>query len=54
MARYDDLTTSIRDLYDNAKTEHMKGVDLLVDAFNYHPLFRKTGDTFNAVPFKPK
>ena len=51
--RYDELTGNISSLYGNAKEEHVKGVALLIQEFKYHPLFKRTGDTFSAVPFKP-
>ena len=41
-------------LYDNAKTEHKKGIDVLIREFNYHPLWKQSNDCFNATPFKPE
>ena len=54
MEKYDALTKDISTLYDSAKAEHVKGIDLLVREFKYNPLFKKPSDTFSAVPFKPK
>lgn len=29
-------------------------IDLLIQQFNYHVMFKRWNDTFTAVPFKPK
>ena len=51
---YDKLTDGMTSLYDNAKTEHKKGIDVLIREFNYHPLWKQSNDCFNATPFKPE
>ena len=33
---------------------HAKGIQMLVDEFNYHVAYKRWDDTFNATPFKPK
>ena len=40
-------------LYANAKQKHADGLQLLVENFQYHPLFKLGKDPFVAVPFKP-
>ncbi|KAA0156505.1 hypothetical protein FNF27_01285 [Cafeteria roenbergensis] len=52
-AKYDKLTGEIGTLYDAAKDKHARAVQLLVDEFRYHPAFRRPGDDFSAVPFRP-
>lgn len=52
--RYDQLTAEISKLYDNAKGEHQKGVELLEREFGYHRMFRKPDADFFAIPFVPK
>lgn len=51
---YDKITGDIGSLYSNAKKGHSKGLLLLQNEFNYHPAFKRPGDTFTAIPFKPK
>ncbi|GBG34504.1 Hypothetical Protein FCC1311_107282 [Hondaea fermentalgiana] len=51
---YAGLTHEISGLYDNAKEEHAKGVQVLIDQFNYHPAFKRWNETFFAIPFRPK
>lgn len=51
---YDKMTAGMENLYENAKTQHAKGVRVLKSEFNYHPMFKKPGSTFSAVPFRPK
>eukprot|EP00743_Colponemidia_sp_Colp-15_P005083 GILK01005472.1.p2 GENE.GILK01005472.1~~GILK01005472.1.p2 ORF type:complete len:159 (+),score=28.99 GILK01005472.1:42-479(+) len=53
-ANYGSLQTSISGLYGNAKDEHLKGLTLLIENFDYHPMFKRHGDSFSGVPFKPK
>ena len=50
---YNNLTNEISGLYDSAKEEHMKGIEVLMEQFSYHPLFKRWSDDFFAVPFKP-
>lgn len=53
--RYETLTVDIKDLYNNAADQHLKGIELLIREFEYHPQFKKNGDKdFTAVPFRPK
>jgi DNA-binding transcriptional MerR regulator len=52
--KYGGLTGEISGLYDNAKEEHAKGVQLLINEFGYHPPFKRWDDAFSATPFKPK
>ena len=33
---------------------HAKGIQMLVDEFNYHVAYKRWDDTFSAIPFKPK
>ena len=35
------------------KEKHAKGVQILVDEFQYHPTYKRWNDEFTAVPFKP-
>ena len=51
--RYTGLTTGIKDLYNNAKAQHAKGVELLIKEFEYHPAFKIKENGFTARPFKP-
>ena len=53
-ARYSVLKTSIGGLYDEAKSKHARGLQLLIDKFDYHPAFKRWSDDFSASPFKPK
>lgn len=52
--RYHSLTGDISTLYDNAKAEHRKGVELLEAEFDYNRMFRTWDKPFFAVPFVPK
>lgn len=52
--KYKAITEDIGGLYSNAKKGHAKGITLLEKEFNYHPAFKRPGDTFHATPFKPK
>ena len=52
--KYKAITEDISGLYANAKKGHAKGITLLEKEFNYHPAFKRPGDTFHAIPFKPK
>lgn len=53
-SKYGDLTRQISDLYNNAKDQHAKGLELLIAEFNYHPMFKRPQDNFTAIPFRPK
>ena len=50
---YNSLTHEISGLYGMAKVEHLKALEVLIQEFAYHPLFKRWSDTFSAVPFKP-
>ena len=52
--KYDEITADIGSIYDVAKRKHYKGIQVLRKEFNYHPAFKRPGDTFTAIPFKPK
>ena len=51
---YGKNTEGIAVIYDNAKKFHGKGIQMLVDEFDYHPSFKRPTDTFSATPFQPK
>lgn len=52
--KYETLTGNISGLYENAKAEHRKGLDLLIQEFSYNPLFKLPSKQFHAIPFVPK
>lgn len=52
--KYAKMTEKMSDRYDIAKAEHMKGLQVLMDEFQYHPEFKRYNDQFTAVPFRPK
>eukprot|EP00227_Mantoniella_beaufortii_P013556 CAMPEP_0197575684 /NCGR_PEP_ID=MMETSP1326-20131121/1001_1 /TAXON_ID=1155430 /ORGANISM="Genus nov. species nov., Strain RCC2288" /LENGTH=143 /DNA_ID=CAMNT_0043138495 /DNA_START=236 /DNA_END=667 /DNA_ORIENTATION=+ len=52
-AQYNALVEEIHSLYGDAKEKHAKGVQILVDEFQYHPAYKRWDDEFTAVPFKP-
>ena len=51
--KYTQMTKDIGTIYEKAKIGHTKGIDMLKKEFNYHPLFKKPGDTFTGIPFRP-
>ncbi|ETW00073.1 hypothetical protein H310_07501 [Aphanomyces invadans] len=51
---YKATTVEMSDEYDEAKVKHAKGLQVLIDNFNYHPVFKRYNDDFTAVPFRPK
>jgi len=51
---YEENTKGIGTLYKNARVSHRKGIQSLINEFNYHPAFKKPGDTFTATPFDPR
>lgn len=53
-AKYKGLTKDISGLYDSAKIQHKKGIEVLKREFDYHPAFKNKEDGFFAVPFTPK
>ena len=40
--------------FTNVMQFHAKGIQMLIDEFNYHVAYKRWDDTFNATPFKPK
>ena len=53
-SQYIEITNEIEKIYNNAKKGHSKGIKLLEEEFNYHPAFKRPGDTFTATAFRPK
>jgi hypothetical protein len=52
---YTANVASIGQLYEAAKEKHAKGIDLLVEKFDYHPGFSKgRPGEFRGQPFRPK
>ena len=51
--RYKAMTADIGDIYERAKVGHAKGIVLLEKEFGYHPTFKRPGDTFTGIPFRP-
>ncbi|KAL3160670.1 hypothetical protein ABBQ32_010585 [Trebouxia sp. C0010 RCD-2024] len=52
--KYVHLVEDIHNVYGTAKEFHAKGIQMLIDEFNYHVAYKRWDDTFNAIPFKPK
>lgn len=52
--RYKAMTQDIGNIYDKAKVGHAKGIVLLEKEFGYHPAFKRPGDSFTGIPFRPK
>ncbi|RHY50747.1 hypothetical protein DYB34_011018 [Aphanomyces astaci] len=50
---YSATTVDMRDEYNEAKVKHANGLQVLIDNFNYHPVFKRYNDDFTAVPFRP-
>ena len=53
MNKFGDMTADIAVIYANAKKGHASGIKLLEKEFGYHPSFKRPGDSFTAIPFKP-
>jgi hypothetical protein len=51
---YKNMTGDIAKIYDKAKVGHAKGIVVLKKEFGYHPEFKRPGDTFTGIAFKPK
>jgi predicted nucleic acid-binding Zn-ribbon protein len=51
--KYNDMTSQIGEIYENAKKGHSRGIVLLEKEFGYHPAFKRPQDKFTAVPFRP-
>ena len=50
---YKSMTAEIGVIYEKAKVGHAKGIVLLEKEFGYHPTFKRPGDTFTGIPFRP-
>jgi hypothetical protein len=50
---YDKISTSIAELYGDAKVKYYDGVELLKREFRYHPTFKRWNDDFSSTPFRP-
>lgn len=50
---YEGMAAEIGTLYENAKVGHRRGVELLKKEFGYFPAYKRPGDSFSAVPFRP-
>ena len=53
MDSFNDMTKDIGVIYAKAKVGHAAGIKLLEKEFGYHPAFKKPGDTFTGIPYKP-
>ena len=51
--RYKAMTADIGVIYAKAKVGHAKGIDMLKKEVNYHPEFKRPGDSFFGIPYKP-
>lgn len=51
--KYHALVKEIEQLYGSAKDKHAKGIQMLVNEFDYHVAYKRWSDSFTAVPFKP-
>mmetsp|Transcript_11599 Transcript_11599/g.16224 ORF Transcript_11599/g.16224 Transcript_11599/m.16224 type:complete len:151 (-) Transcript_11599:166-618(-) len=51
---YDSLQEGLKEKYDIAKAKYAAGIQLLVDVYDYHPMYKRWHDTFSSTPFKPK
>jgi flagellar motility protein MotE (MotC chaperone) len=51
--RYKQMTADIGTIYERAKVGHAKGIVLLEKEFGYHPAFKRPGDSFFGIPFRP-
>jgi hypothetical protein len=54
MGTYQAMTGDIGTIYEKAKSGHESGLLILMREFGYHPEFKRPGDDFSAVPFRPK
>ena len=50
---YNAMTGDLSTIYDGARRGHERGRGLLMKEFGYHPMFKRPGDTFTAIPFQP-
>jgi len=51
--KYVNLTDGISGIYENAKSKHAIGIEVLKKEFGYHPLWKLSDDDFTATPFRP-
>lgn len=51
---YNEIQKDIEGIYNKAKAGHKHGITILEKEFNYHPAFKRPGDTFTASAFVPK
>lgn len=52
-AAYKKMTSDIAAIYDKASLGHAKGIKMLEKEFGYHPAFKRPGDTFTGIAFRP-
>ena len=52
-AAYRSMTTEIAAIYEKAQIGHQKGIKMLEKEFGYHPAFKRPGDTFTGIAFRP-
>ena len=52
-AAYRQMTEDIGKIYEKASIGHAKGIIMLEKEFGYHPAFKRPGDTFTGIAFRP-
>ena len=52
--KFRELVGDIGLIYDKAKVGHSKGINMLETEFGYHPAWKRPGDTFFGIPYRPK
>ena len=52
-AAYRKMTSDIASIYEKAQMGHAKGIKMLEKEFGYHPSFKRPGDTFTGIAFRP-
>ena len=52
-AAYRQMTSDISAIYEKAQIGHAKGIKMLEKEFGYHPAFKRPGDTFTGIEFRP-
>ncbi len=53
MDSFGEMTKDIGVIYEKAKLGHAAGIKLLEKEFGYHPTFKRPGDTFYGIPYRP-
>jgi hypothetical protein len=53
MDSFGEMTKEIGIIYQKAKVGHTAGIKLLEKEFGYHPTFKRPGDTFYGIPYRP-